>query len=722
MAVDKITINGITVDTEVIAPTLHRSSGPAAAAPARGASTPTLRTEREISPASDDATYLLIRTSSPITKDQRSQLVGLGVELLEYVAPQTLMARGHAGAVSQIRRLAFVAWAGPYVRDFKIDSHLVDALRDGQSRSVDAVELPAGEAPVPFGADDAAAAAAARPRGRQARQERDQVEGQHLVDVLLHQGVSGEQAAGDVVAAAGVARETLSVGARKVRLLATAAQIEAITRLECVRHIELVPNMGLANDVAIRITTADLAHSTFGRSGRALDGSGQVIAVADTGFDRGSTSDVHPAFRGRVKRLYALGRRDCANDPEGHGTHVAGSIAAAAPAATLVVQSLIDSVNKLAGIPLDLADLFSLPYVNDNVRVHNNSWTSDAAKGAYTAGAREIDEFISHHRDMVVCVAAGNRSRDSSFKGVVDLRSVDAPGTAKNCITVGASESLRLGQGKTYAEGFPDRFAIPPIGNDLWANSSDGLAAFSGRGPTGDGRIKPDLVAPGTSILSARSRAVANPDPFWGTSEDPLYCYRGGTSMATPIVCGCAAIVRQYLIEERGIKLPSAALVKAMLINGAVHLVGHYVPSESGPRPSFNQGFGRVNLARSLCLTAGETIEIYDEDKMLEEPGEEQSFAFVIPERARSISVTLVWTDSPGERLVHDLDLIVRVADAERHGNVPAGSPDFDRVNNVEEVTWMYPPSGMATAAVRAYDLGIASQNFALVIRISANT
>jgi subtilisin family serine protease len=95
---------------------------------------------------------------------------------------------------------------------------------------------------------------------------------------------------------------------------------------------------------------------------------------------------------------------------------------------------------------------------------------------------------------------------------------------------------------------------------------------YSSRGPTRDHRIKPDVVAPGSTILSAKSR-LATANPRWGPSPDGDYMFDAGTSMATPLVAGCAAVVRESFRVRRGVQ-PSAALVKAMLVNGA---------SSSGP-------------------------------------------------------------------------------------------------------------------------------------------
>ncbi len=101
----------------------------------------------------------------------------------------------------------------------------------------------------------------------------------------------------------------------------------------------------------------------------------------------------------------------------------------------------------------------------------------------------------------------------------------------------------------------------------------EAMAAFSSRGPCDDRRIKPDIVAPGTDIVSTKSE-LAPDDHFWGLVDDnPAYAYMGGTSMACPLVAGCATLVRQYFVDERDTS-PSAALLKATLVNGARWLTG----------------------------------------------------------------------------------------------------------------------------------------------------
>jgi hypothetical protein len=557
------------------------------------------------------------------------------------------------------------------------------------------------------------------------------------VDVVLHEDVDpGSDAVKEQMAAAAkVNPDDLALGRTKVRITVQEGHLEDIASIDQVHHIEEVPERQLFNNVARSILHADVVvnQTTY-------EGQGQIVAVADTGFDRGSTSNVHPAFSGRVAKLYALGRANRTDDPHGHGTHVAGSvlgdgdsasmggaIRGTAPKATLVLQSTLDSGGGLGGLPSDLHDLFEPPYDDDGARVHTNSWGATTPGLAYDASAQEIDDVVWNHPDLVICFAAGNDGTDDNRDGTSDRSSVGSQAAAKNCITVGASESERPNFDPTYGTYWPGDFPADPLRSDKQADDPDGMVAFSSRGPTKERRIKPDVVAPGTCILSTLSRAVVNPSTDFGTSSDSLFFFDSGTSMATPLVAGCTAVLRETLIDN-GTANPSAALIKALLIQGAVVLTGQYTPTEAGPSPNSSSGWGRVDLAGSVIIAGPEGDAGCGEGGPLRQ-GEEGSVGVEIPEGSpgaeraasagRTLKVTLVWSDPPGAALQNDLDLIVRAADGtERHGNAGT-TTNFDRVNNVEQVVWDAIAPGHADIVVRAHRITRFPQPYAYAWRIS---
>jgi hypothetical protein len=186
------------------------------------------------------------------------------------------------------------------------------------------------------------------------------------------------------------------------------------------------------------------------------------------------------------------------------------------------------------------------------------------------------------HPDLLVVAAAGNGGVDRGADGLVDPGSLYSPATAKNVLAVGASESLRIGQGYvgTYGDSPSGvNFPADPVHNDLISDEPWGLAAFSSRGPAADGRVRPDLVAPGTNIVSARSH---HPSATYSHIRGDHYAFHSGSSQAAPLVSGAAALVREWYMSETG-AAPSAALVRATLINGASDLApGQYGQALTG--------------------------------------------------------------------------------------------------------------------------------------------
>jgi serine protease AprX len=643
------------------------------------------------SPSNDSqSNYILIQTKPSLTDERRAELAGLGVTILEYLPRYSYLCRYEKSDLQPIRNLTYIAWAADYSRRFKLSPDL-SATNGGGAKTV---------------------------------------------DVVFHADVNPESLRGQIAAKANFQPADLKLGRRKARLTIDPACFADLADIDDVRHIEEVRPSEFLDNVAREILGIGPVN---GNSEIPFEGEGQIVVVADSGFDIGREDNVHEAFMGgpngtsRVIKLYKIGRPadeehgipGSADDPIGHGTHVSGSVLGdgestqfgkvrgTAPKARLIVQSLLDENNKLRP-PVDLHQLFLPPYTEFGARIHNNSWGSSPGEGVYDQQSFEVDDFIWTHRDFVVCFAAGNEGRDHGGDGIVDSGSITAPGTAKNCITVGATENDRSNFSKTYGEEFPGRFQSGPLADDRMADNKDSIAALSSRGPTKDKRFKPDVVAPGTFILSALSR-VRDPGLAMLAAGDLGFYFHAGTSMASPLVAGCAALVREFLDKSRGIKNPSAALVKAALINGARAVNGQ----DPSLLPNSEQGFGRVDMAATVePFPQGVSVEFRDEAAPLAEQKDDVIPLTIEPVKT-SLKVTLVWTDPPGESLQNDLDLIVKTAGEERHGNQPPTARDFDRANNVEQVIWNNVPADKVEIIVKAARIKKRSQPqpYALVIR-----
>lgn len=532
-------------------------------------------------------------------------------------------------------------------------------------------------------------------------------------------------------------REAIVLGSkdRKIRVMlkANSPVVAELNTLPGVYQVmEYVPPT-FSNDRARVLLGIDAA-----AAGGALypyDGTGQLVAIADTGID-----DQHPDLRGRFDGIVALGRAGDPSDTAGHGTHVAGSIGGdgqasngqirgTAPAVRFFFQSIMDARGNLGGLPLDINDLFKEAY-DSGARIHNNSWGA-GTNARYPFTSLEADEFVNNHRDMTIVIAAGNQGTlhnpSSSQPGFVDWLSVGSPATSKNGVTVGASQSDRTQGGlsrMTWGAAWPQAFPTPPISTDKISGKPEEMAAFSSRGPCDDRRIKPDVVAPGTDIVSTKSsRApVAN---FWGLYDgfNSRYAYMGGTSMATPIVSGCLALIRQYYVDARHTQ-PSAALMKATLINSTRALTGPTAIADFPALPNFHQGFGCVHMPWVVPNPAEPSLKLEfldtwrDPAQQFTVPG--QRFRYRISVGAgRELRFCLAFTDIPARALQNDLNLIVEAPDGKKilgNDNRPMKLGPLDADNNVEIVRLPTPGAGDYLIQIIASNLLGPRQDFALVV------
>ncbi len=561
-----------------------------------------------------------------------------------------------------------------------------------------------------------------------------------------------------------------------LRVRLPAAALRAMLDRDDIAWAEPAFTPVIANDRARTITGVATAREHLGW----LTGAGQIIAVTDTGLDVQQTiaANDNPDFRaGRIVRGFgpiemappnpadpADPYANCTNndwsDRNGHGTHVAGSalggghppmlpsLAGMAPGARLVVQAVSSGGDTLDCLEETNDDFLAKAYAA-GARIQNASWGQPTGtglsdqSGGYTVFEQMVDEFLWNHKQHLFVAVAGNGGSDDKLPaGVIDPDSIDSPGTAKKVLTVGASENYRpptsascglfSGGGKPENQCYGSGYGAAPIASDFVSDHAEGLAAFSGRGPADDGRIKPEIVAPGTNIISTASHAAGAFYPFGTYTAD--YAYDNGTSMSAPIVSGLAALTRQWLAEARQITTPSAALVKALLLNGARDLSpGQYGTGSQReiPQswPNNAEGWGRAAITDTIGINGNQTIWLAEQPDGLAQGG---SASYSVNVSAgMPLRVSLAWTDYPaspiaGRTLVNDLDLEVQPpsgpllrgnATAELAASCRDSSSGADRCDNVESLEIAVPEAGVYVVRVRGVTVPQGPQPFALAAR-----
>lgn len=355
-------------------------------------------------------------------------------------------------------------------------------------------------------------------------------------------------------------------------------------------------------------------------------------------------------------------------------------------------------------------------------RVVSNSWGAatygdyDVYDQEYDALVRDANPTLSGNQELILIFAAGNSGSGSS--------TTTSPGNAKNVITVGASENYR----PSFEFYTSDACGNEPSG----ANDAQEIIGFSSRGPTKDGRVKPDLVAPGTMILGAASyigkyKGTSVCIPYYPYGQS-LYAASSGTSHSTPAVAGAASLLYAYYRDRLGGQPPSPAMTKAYLVNSARYLSGS---GAGGNLPSNSQGFGLLDLGRAFD---GTPRYLVDQSHLFSNSGQTYEVQGIIADPAKPLRVTLAWTDPPGpttgNAYVNNLNLQVIVNGQTYLGNVFSGATSTtggtaDPRNNVESVFLPAGLSGVVTVRVIAANIAgdgmpgngdPTDQDFALVV------
>ncbi len=644
----------------------------------------------------------LLQFTNHIEPAWREELRRQGVELVHYVPDDAFIARFDGVAIESVKQLSYVQWTGPFEARWKVHPRL-------------------------------------------AAQVEKQVNGRFDIHFLGRPGLSAvetlllNRSAG---ARAGVSTSLGTIFEASV----TAPQLRRLAASPDVIWIEPAPRPHLTDEIAVKIIGGDDGKGATPSLVQAagFDGRDVTVAVADSGLDSGDLTALHPDLDGRVDALFFYDTLTDASDEHGHGTHVAGIVAGnaatgevddnghwwglgVAPGAHLVAQRIFDGAGGYHPPPSNAR--LTQDAVRAGAYVGSNSWGDDTA-GEYNLNAAEFDGLVRDadpqvpgEQAYVLEFSAGNAGPG--------VQTLDSPAVGKNVLATGASENNRFG------------FGIYDSGQEV-------IADFSSRGPAEDGRIKPDLVAPGTWIASLRS-VYANDNNSWAPIDD-RYLYEGGTSQAGPHASGACAVAVQWYRATHAGATPSPALVKAMLMNSTDSLGTALVPDPSAaadpssdgtgtilvgtdntPIPNNDEGWGRLNLA-NLILSP---VRWIFQDQGVELATGEAAERKVIIGGGAPLRILLAYTDVPGlpaaiPALVNDLDLELVAPDgtlyrgnAIAEGESVAGTPEGDRVNNVEGILIGAPSGGQWTVRVVAHHVpvdvhhrtnGLPRQDFALVI------
>ncbi len=577
--------------------------------------------------------------------------------------------------------------------------------------------------------------------------------------------------------------EFQSAGAIHLKALIPSARLIDLARLAEVMLIEPWPRIRLHDERANQIVAGDIQQETINNavvSRPARPGYSSflnlhgftsnfdfAIDISDTGLDSGTDDParIHPDFldsegRSRIAYLFDYTQDELLHtspvlpwhDPTGHGT-INASLAGGMSRGSQFADSLgfqfgqgtapfvRFGISKIFNDEGDFTNVVSIPDIvasayRVGARISTNSWgTCDLTFGfcnlygtdssIYDSLVRDADSFAPGNQGMTILFSAGN-------DGLNEPLSIGIPGTAKNVITVGASEGFR--PTNESGSNLVDGCNVRASGAD---NAMD-IPGFSSGGPMQDGRAKPDLVAPGTHVTGAASQdsfyaAAASDDVTVCDKYFPvgqtLYALSSGTSHSTPLVAGGAALAFQWLRERLGAE-PSPAMVKALILNSTSYLNGAL---GGDSLPGARQGWGLLNLSRMFEET---DRVLYDQPATFTESG---GSAFevtgMISDPTKEFRVMLVWSDAPAAGLtnatsVNQLNLEVIIGGTLYNGNNFSGEYSTtgggkDIINNVQGVRLPAGVTGPFVIRVRPTviagdgvpDNGVdADQDFALVV------
>jgi len=615
--------------------------------------------------------YYIVQFGAIAMDEWLDSLRDAGVELLQYVPHNAFYVYGDAAAIAKAASHSRVRWVGAFLPEHKISPVLADQLAaaDGNRSPKN------GVSPIELTRANAA-----------------------MFDVAVFKRADAAAIASRIAMAyGGSAARIIDLPNNYFNVIRVELPLERVTGIAEIPDVITIDAYGkprIEDERAAHIVAGNYTSMTavagpgynpltqFG-----VDGEGVTVSVYDDGisipgnggFYVTSTNTVHGPLRGST-----------AGASGGHGHINASIISGNTPFGILdptghnygvgvAPRSHIINIPGLkAGYSGVEADVYSDTVITAGPNgvfgsISNNSWGNGTNSNVYDSYTAQFDGFVRDATagggiDPIALVySAGN-----SGPGALTLT---RPKAAKNVIAVGNSENVRTELSAN-------------------ANNMDDLTSSSSRGPAADGRVKPDIVAPGTVITGSRAGNCGTVSSCF----DANHAWSSGTSHAAPQVAGAAALFTQHWKNANGGMNPSPALIKAAIINTAQEMNGVNTTAVS---PNGNEGWGRINM--KFMLDAATSIRRVNETVPFGAPGASSTMTGTVADASKQIRVALVWTDPPGAAnanpaLVNNLDLSVTIGANTYRGNVFSGGVSTtggaaDTLNNVEIVRL---PSGVA--------------------------
>ena len=609
-----------------------------------------------------NARHIVVQFDRPIRSAEREELQRAGVNLLRYVGSRAFFASFSDSSVDgpALSAVPFLTGVRSIERAWKLDPR------------ISAGEVP-GWAVV---ADDAAGGKTV------------------VVYVLFHPDVPlSTEAAGAVERHGGEIRGELeSINGLVVEV--PLSNIEAMADEDVVQWVEWpLPRMSEVNDSNRAITEADVVQAPP----YDLDGSGVTVLV----YDGGTARATHLDFQDRLTVHDSSGMAN-------HATHVSGTIGGAgvadstykgmAPGVTLLSYGLEQEGGLHEGFlytdPCDIEDDYSEAILVHGADIANNSIGTNTATNGFPC------EWTGDYGVTDILIDTIVRGDGSNPLFTEPFRIVWANGNER--------QTTRCGS--TYYTTAPPACAKNHITVGALNSDDDSVTSFTSWGPADDGRLKPDISAPGCQ--SDGDGAVTS----CSSSSDTGYTGMCGTSMASPTACGVSALLLQDFRDQ----FPGEPDFRNSTLKT---LLAHNAEDVQNVGPDYQTGYGSVRIGRTVdFMRTGNFLEA-----QVEQEGTYSVLVSVNPDDTQ-VKVTIAWDDLPGTpnvdpALVNDLDLRVLDPSSELHypwtldpdnPADPAVRTQADHVNNIEQVLIDDPEPGVYRVEVYGYNLPEGPQPFSL--------